>query len=242
MLKKILTLLIDMLFPRNCILCQAYHQDTDKNPLCPSCFKRITFNHPPFCVRCSRHIDTISEEGLCPDCRKRLPEFDYAWACTLYKGAIKDLVPRFKFHNKTSLKNTFGALAKEFFNHFPVNFKNVDYLVPIPLHSTRQRERGYNQSLLLAEELSQALGIPLNNAILERIRPTQAQSELGAKERWTNLEAAFRIKTFPEVSGRHIILVDDLLTTGATASEAAKTLKAAGAQKVGLITLAIVEK
>ncbi|NTV29263.1 MAG: ComF family protein [Candidatus Omnitrophica bacterium] len=112
-------------------------------------------------------------------------------------------------------------------------------LVPIPLHPTRLRERGYNQSALIAERLTLTLGIPTVQHGLERARHTLRQSELGQKERFTNMHDAFKITAPSTFSGRKILLVDDLLTTGATASAAAQALKKAGAAQVGVLTLAI---
>ena len=109
----------------------------------------------------------------------------------------------------------------------------------MPLTDTRLRERGYNQALLLAQGLSQILQIPCLTDQLERTRHTARQSDLCEKERWTNILGAFKMKPLSAVKGQKLLLVDDLLTTGSTASEAAKTLKAAGTVKVGIIVLSL---
>ena len=120
---------------------------------------------------------------------------------------------------------------------FDIN--QFDEIVPIPLFSSRLRERGYNQSQLLAEEIGRKYKINLSLKNLTRVRATEHQTLLSEKERWTNICGAFRIKNPAGFSGKNILIIDDLLTTGATASEAARTLKDAGVKTVGILTLAI---
>jgi len=119
-----------------------------------------------------------------------------------------------------------------------MDIEQFDFMVPIPLHPTRKRERGYNQSFLLASQLSRIFNINLNINLLIKIKNTKNQSLLSKKERWTNITGAFKIKNPNEVNNKSILLIDDLLTTGATSSEAAKALKSAGAKTVGVFTLA----
>jgi ComF family protein len=230
---------IDLVFPRNCALCRSYAPTTDKDPLCPACQAKIPYNHPPFCVRCSRHLKNFSKEGLCPDCQKRMPDFDLAWGFTLYDPPLPELIQDFKFRNKTALRKTFDTISRTFLSRYRLRLKGYDGLIPMPLTSVRLRERGYNQALLLAESLSQVTGIPCVTDILSRARHTPQQSTLGEKERWTNIKGAFRINSRSSIKDKKYIVVDDLLTTGATASEAAKTLKKAGAARVGVIAFSI---
>ena len=112
-------------------------------------------------------------------------------------------------------------------------------MIPVPLHPTRLRERGYNQSCLLADGISSAFGIPIVLNKLTRIRNTEPQAMLEAKNRFTNIHGAFTIKNSQGITRKNILIIDDLLTTGATASEAARILKTAGAKRVGVLTLAI---
>jgi ComF family protein len=237
-LDKILPGLFDLVFPRNCILCRGFHPATADDPLCPACFSRIAFNHPPFCVKCSRPLAAYTDEGLCADCRRLMPAFDRAWAATLYTGPMAELIPRYKFHHKTALRKTFVAIIRHFLKRYEIAL-TADIILPVPLHPARLRERGYNQSALIAESLAGALGIPPALNGLERVRHTPRQSELGQKDRFTNIRGAFRMKPSSEFTGKSVILVDDLLTTGATASEAAKTLKDAGAAEITVIALSI---
>ncbi len=120
-----------------------------------------------------------------------------------------------------------------------IDFNQFDLIMPIPLHPTRLRERGYNQSALIAQKLSKEFNIPLINNNLIRIRNTPSQTNLNKKERWTNIKGAFKIKYPTNINKKFTLLIDDLLTTGATTSEAALTLKKSGAKKVGVLTIAI---
>lgn len=239
MLKSFFSGLIDIIFPRNCILCREYHPATANDPLCRSCREKLPINTPPFCVRCSRHLKNISEESLCPTCRAHPPHFDEGWAMLDYQDAARTLLQRFKFHNKTSIRKTFATLLHQFVSRYALRFPNTTMIIPVPLHPGRLRERGYDQAALLGECVAKELKLPLRKDILIRARHTARQSELGAKDRWTNIRGAFKISPSANIVGQEIILADDILTTSATASEAAKTLKDAGALRVIVITLAV---
>jgi ComF family protein len=122
-------------------------------------------------------------------------------------------------------------------HHLPL--RQFDLIAPIPLHAVRLRERGYNQSALLSQDLSRHYGIRHRDDLLTRQKNTPTQTELGAKQRWTNMEGAFRIKNLSGIDGKSIVLIDDLYTTGATVHSAAQTLKAAGAARICVLTLSI---
>ena len=122
-------------------------------------------------------------------------------------------------------------------HHIPI--KQFDLISPIPLHPVRLRERGYNQSALLSLGLSRHYGILHTENLLVRQKATQTQTELGAKQRWTNMERAFRIKNSTDVVGKNVLLIDDLYTTGATLHSAAQTLKTAGTKRVCVLTFSI---
>lgn len=128
---------------------------------------------------------------------------------------------------------------RDFLQIYRLDIAQFDIIVPIPLYPTRLRERGYNQSRLLARHLAQSYHIPLSEKQLIRARNTVHQTGLSEKDRWTNIRGAFRIDSSNTFSGKNILIIDDLLTTGATVSQAAAELKKAGAETVGVLTLAI---
>ena len=123
----------------------------------------------------------------------------------------------------------------------PVDLRDTDVLVPVPLHPVRLRERGYNQSALLTEEIARRFDLPVSSDNLIRIRHTQNQALIVGKNRWTNIQGAFRIKYSSRFLEKSVLMVDDLLTTGATVSEAARVLKSAGAKKVRVLTAALAQ-
>ncbi|MBF0331354.1 MAG: ComF family protein [Candidatus Omnitrophica bacterium] len=220
--QSLLTGLLDIIFPRNCILCRGYHPLTAHDPLCPDCYKKLPWNKTPLSLRSTPSI-----------------HFDRSLAILHYKGHAQTLLKQFKFHNKTSIRRTISRLFRDFIKLHSLDIGTHALIIPMPLHPTRLRERGYNQSTLIAQGIADTLNMPLCEDILERHRATAHQSQLHAKDRWTNVGHAFRILPLADIVGREILLIDDILTTGATASEAAKTLKEAGASRVTVITLAI---
>lgn len=152
---------------------------------------------------------------------------------------LRGLMHRFKYEQRTYLRHIFCELMIEFIKTYYLDIHQFDLIVPMPLSTTRLRERGYNQSELLAARISSYYEIPLCSKNLLRLRHSPSQSTLSLKERWTNVHDAFRIKNHEIFKGRSVLIIDDLLTTGATASQAASTLKKAQAKTVGVLTLAI---
>lgn len=144
----------------------------------------------------------------------------------------------FKYGNKTVLRHHFADLISSFIKTYHVDLTPIDLIVPIPLHPARLRERGFNQAQLIAQILSERFHIPQSINNLTRIRNTGSQSVLSPKERWTNIQGAFTIKYSCVINKKNVLIIDDLYTTGATSSEAARILKEAGAREVTALTLA----
>ncbi len=239
MFRDLLSGLTDLVYPACCILCKNPLGPLEKtSQLCFVCQGKLQKNRPPFCRRCSRPLENAAHH-FCLNCQHMPLEFDRAWGVFLYNNIMQRLLHLFKYGHKTSLRHFFGEQITSFIHDYRLDFQNYDLIVPVPLFPTRQRERGYNQSLLIAQILSEELTIVLDSKNFLRIRHTPNQARLGPKERWTNVEQAFKIKPFHNFKDKNILLVDDLLTTGATASQAAKVLKVAGAIKVDVLTIAI---
>lgn len=207
--------------------------------VCPLCLPRIEINAPPFCPICSRQRSTPIKHPYCYNCRTQTPHFDFAWSACIYAEPLRTLLHQYKFRQKTVLRHLFHRLIVNFIQIHQLDTHQFDWIMPIPLHPARQRERGYNQSELIARLLAKSLNRRISTRHLKRVRFTPAQSTLHQKERWTNLDKAFRIRHFKSIRKTSILLVDDLLTTGATTSAAAQALKQAGAGRVGVLTLAI---
>ena len=199
----------------------------------------ITLNLPPFCAKCSRHLRNPEKNILCPQCQKTNPVFDQAWAATRYTNAMKNLIHLFKYKNKTALCHLFSNIIILFIKNYHINMNQYDYIISIPLHPTKLRERQYNQTDLLAEMLSKQFHIPLSKNNLIRQKHTKTQALLNEKERWTNTKDAFRIRHPSNFLGKSILIVDDLITTGATVCEAAHALKRAQTKYIGVLALSI---
>jgi ComF family protein len=160
------------------------------------------------------------------------PMFDWARSAAVYSGVVREAVHALKFDGKMPLARPLAALMLEACEAPP----GVTAVVPVPLGRARTRERGYNQAALLGERVAQGWSVPLRPRWLVRLRDTPAQSELTAAERRANVRHAFAAS--PSVRAGHVVLVDDVLTTGATAAECARALRAAGASTVGVLTVA----
>ena len=228
-----------LVYPPHCLVCTNHYTAHPPGPgVCPPCRAAIVFNRPPFCCKCSRHLG-ISVTNICKECRKTDPSFDFAWSACLYEDPLKELIHRFKYGQKTLLRRLLADLMASFVREYELDIGQFEAIVPIPLSSTRLRERGYNQAQLLARELAKGFSLPLAQNYLLRTRHTRPQTFLDEKQRWTNIKGAFTIRKPNALKRKNILLIDDLLTTGATASEAARVLKSAGAGTVGILTLAI---
>ena len=199
----------------------------------------IKRNVPPFCAKCSRHLELYSEDSLCPSCREHPLAFNRSYGACLYAPPLDKLIQAFKYNGKTRLRNTFLNILEEFIETYHVHMENFDLIAPVPLHPVRLRERGYNQAQLIAEGLGQRYGRPVMADLLMRVKPTASQTHLTQKQRWTNLQGAFTINPSVEIADKNILLVDDLLTTKATANAAASVLKNHSAAIVSVITLGI---
>lgn len=238
--KDLLQGLKSLVYPPHCLVCSNHSTADPSGPgVCPPCRAAIVSNRPPFCRKCSRYLGAHIEQTYCKECRNAKPSFDFAWSACLYEDPLKELIHRFKYGQKTQLRRLFAEAMISFIKEYGLDTEQFDMIVPVPLSSTRSRERGYNQAQLLAQELAREFSIPLVQNYLRRVRHTHPQSFLDEKQRWTNIKGAFTIRKLKNLRRKNILLVDDLLTTGATASEAARVLKDAGAGTVGVLTLAI---
>ena len=258
--------LLDLIYPPFCILCEnALAPRYPKDVVCPRCEDALEFNHPPFCVRCSRVLTEKEKHPQCKSCREIKPAFDFAWSACLYNDEMQKLIHEFKYNQKTFLAHYFKERIIQFIQTHSFDINQFDLILPVPLSATRLRERGYNQSELLARALSDHFQIPINTNNLIKTKNTHPQTQLSQKERWTNIIGAFkmspnlkivgrnpvsvlrkltlktdtRMKNLNTIKNKNVLIVDDLLTTGATTSEAARVLKLAGAKTVGVLTLAV---
>jgi len=193
-----------------------------------------------FCVSCRTPFQNhfpLDEEGVCRLCRTRARGFDTAYCFGAYEGTLRELIHLFKYGRMKPLAKT---LAAHMAAALPRD-RRFDVVVPMPLHWRRQWQRGFNQSELLARVTARRCGIPMVNAV-RRTRATAAQAGLSNAERRENAAGAFRVRKPRAIEARRVLLVDDVMTTGATASACAMALKRAGAKSVTLVALARVDR
>lgn len=230
--------LLDFFFPPKCPLCgETAGTDPHYHP-CPACLSRVRFLSSPRCPRCGIGFDSPSEvDHLCSECLTQERYFTRARAVCLYEGLIAEAISRYKYGGVTRLARSLSSFLAEYQDpEFP--FSDFDLLLPVPLHPQRLRERGFNQSLLLARHFSRKHSISLNFIALQRSRFTHPQTQLSGSERQTNVRGAFQVKKPEMVVGKRVLLIDDVFTTGATVRECSKALLKAGAKQVDVLTLA----
>ena len=233
------TAALDLLYPPLCPVCDRGLDAGRRDPLCRACWAGIERIAPPCCATCGLPLPAFEPASgdrapRCPTCVAGAPPFDYARAAGAYSGVLRDALHALKFGGKRTLARPLAALMLE--QCGAVLGPDVDALVPVPLAPGRERERGFNQAMLLAGHLSAASGLPVKPRWLSRRRSTRPQTELTVGERRTNVARAFAASS--RVAGAHVVLVDDIVTTGATAAECARTLRAAGARAVGVLAVA----
>jgi len=230
-------LFFDMLYPRRCIGCNASSPDTFRY-ICWECWSDAARVEAPFCDLCGDPIaGAVNHDFICYACSAETPSFDSARSAMRYDGVVGEALRQLKYEQAQWLvPDLAGILHGCIQAEYPA--QPFDLLVPVPLHHVRRRDRGYNQSAVLAKELGRKLGLKSHAKLLQRIRPTTTQTNLTAKERLSNVSDAFRYQPGRHLTGRRVLLVDDVMTTGATVNACAKALKKGGAASVHVITAA----
>ena len=223
---------LSLLYPPRCLVCRALGEAA----LCGTCLGQITPVADPACAVCGH---TVELKDGCLNCLSRRPAFVRARALGAYEGVLQTAIHHFKYRDRPQLAGPLGrSLATFARDHASqLNDLKFDALQPVPMHSTRRRLRGYNQSERLARVVGTELGLPLCNALV-RSRPTRPQVGLARAARCRNLAGAFTVRRPEEVRGKTLLLIDDVATTGSSLNECAVALKAAGAKAVYALTLA----
>lgn len=206
--------------------------------LCAGCLEKATRIEAPFCRECSQPFDGAIEGAFtCSNCEGRRFHFDCAVSRYRSTGLVRDLIHRFKYDRCLYLRRPLAEWLAETLDDARITAHPFDWLVPVPLHAARRREREFNQADELARLVAERHGERVLHA-LRRVRYTTTQTRLDREERMQNLRDAFRVRHGRKVSGSHLILVDDVFTTGSTVDECARVLKGAGAASVRVVTVA----
>ncbi|WP_258360802.1 ComF family protein [Moorella sulfitireducens] len=221
--------------PRSCAWCGRPSPGGD---FCTACRDQLQAwrqrYHP--CHYCGRLL-LLAKEVICRHCREELPPFRKARAVGPYHGIMKEMIWAFKYQGRRSLAAPLGRLLAGVVVR-ELGPVRPDLVLPVPLTGARLRARAFNQAGLLALSLGRELDLPVDGDVMARIRETAPQVNLTRRSRWRNLAGAFRVTAPAKITGRNLLLVDDVLTTGATAAACTIALMAAGAASVAVVTLA----
>jgi ComF family protein len=239
---KFLSQLIDIIYPPRCHICNQFLSPDERISssfqLCNDCFSSLTPITHPMCTICGMPFpDSTGLDHLCENCLRKKPWYDFLKSPYIYSGPIMESIQKFKYNAETHLASSLGHLLSSFVKEWIPNRKDF-VIVPVPLHKKRLKERGFNQSLLLAKALASDLGNQLDYLSFIRKRYTQAQTGLKREARRKNVKDAFSIIDPANFKDKKILLVDDVFTTGYTLNECARILKKSGATQVICITLA----
>ncbi len=228
----------NLLFPRRCPVCDCILPcQNDRNMLiCKECDKRVIRIEEPRCYLCGKQLED-EEKEFCEDCSRKRHFFDQGVAAFAYSDDIKLSMYRFKYSGRREYAGFYAAEIRK--NLWPrIRTWQAQVLIPVPLHPSKLRKRGYNQAEVLARRIGDVLEIPVDTGILVRVRSTKPQKEVSDMVRRKNIENAFQIRPVV-VKYKNVILVDDIYTSGTTIDECARTLKRAGAENVYFITSCI---
>ena len=230
---------LTFLYPDVCQHCHNAFATRDDGYVCNDCWSNVRFIVPPMCDRCGLPFEgEISDVFECANCREMELQFSRARSAVAAKGMVLDIIHRWKYSRalwfepflaKLLIREAAPALKEE----------SWDCIVSVPLHPQKKAEREFNQAEHLALDLERATGIPARSDLLRRVTPTRTQTSLSRSQRAENMSRAFAAgSNAPFVRGKRAVLIDDVLTTGATTSACAHVLKACGASEVCVWTVA----
>jgi len=234
---KFQSTLFQFFLPPQCPCCKKFLEEGQQG-FCSNCLSEIHWIEPPFCSICG--IPFISKEienHPCGACVTHKKYFTMARSLGTYEGSLQEAIHHWKYEGKTNLTPFFAEWMAEGVRRY-WKPDSLDFLIPVPLHIQRLRERGFNQALLLVKELSRRTDIPYRKMILQKKKPTIPQVNLSGAEREKGLRGAFDGVGMEELEGKWALLVDDVYTTGATVNESSRVLLRGGAKRVDVLTLA----
>lgn len=231
----VLTKIIDAIYPRHCPICHDIVRDKGKSA-CDICKSKLIVVNDPYCMRCGKPVK-YSDIVYCKYCSSSDVSFDEGRAVFVYDDIMKKSIYKFKYNGREEYARFY---AESIYEKYKEKIKqwNPDVIIPIPIHKSKLRKRGYNQAYLIARELSNLTKIPVNNKLLYRAKKTEIQKNLSALDRKSNLKNAFKIHP-NKVQYLSAMLIDDIYTTGATMINASMVLKDSGINNVYCISLSI---
>ncbi len=231
-MRQIWDFILTLLYPGRCCFCGK----VSKVPFCDDCMKKVVCIEEPRCKKCGKPV-RFEEQEYCYDCAKRRFSYEQGKSIWLHKEPVSTSIYQFKYHNR----RIFGKYyADEMYRLYGEWLKRcrIDVIIPVPLHKKRRRKRGYNQAEILARELSKKSKIPVNAKAVVRSGKTTPQKMLDRRQRKKNLQDAFCVTKHWEKQ-KHVLVIDDIYTTGSTIDALAGKLREKGAEKVWFLTISI---
>jgi competence protein ComFC len=229
---------LSFVYPEICQFCRKARAVPEEGYICGGCREQVRRIERPFCERCGIPVaGAVTVTFECAHCRGGDLHFGWARSAVAFEGPVMAAIHRYKYNRALWVEPFLGGLLVE--RAVPeITASDWRFIVPVPLHPIRMREREFNQAERLGRWLEKATGIPLNTQLLRRVQVTESQTLLTREQRRANIRNAFAAARRPELEGGRILLVDDVVTTGATTSECARALLAAGAAEVCVWTVA----
>ncbi len=232
-----------VLLPSNCRVCERPLLRLARIPVCDACIASLERAHVTACSICGEALDLASPEAerICPLCRRAHPEFDFAVSFGAYDGALRKLIHLLKYEQLRPAANVLGAQIASVIAERALSRTEPMLLIPVPLHRTKRRQRGFNQSELIAQAASRRLDRPrfeVHIGNLQRVRATVSQTGLTRHQRRENVRGAFVVRNPAALRDRQVVLIDDVYTTGTTLNECARVVRKAGAREVLVATVA----
>lgn len=234
-MSNVVNIILDLLFPRRCPVCGQIVMPKGAL-ICGACMKKLSWVRGPVCKCCGKEIISETME-YCPDCAARPRAFSHGMALLNYNEISAPSLAMIKYHNRREYLDFYAEAA---YRRYAGNIARLSpsLIIPVPVHKSRLKKRGFNQAEEFGKRLSEHLKIPMSSEFLIRSKKTVPQKDLGPALRLKNLEQAFFCKKLPP-GVKKVLLIDDIYTTGSTAEACARALKKAGAEQVYLLVIAI---
>lgn len=236
--QKCIDVSLAFFYPENCQLCRRERATAGEGFVCSHCRALVHFIKPPFCERCGLpYPGDFNGPFECSNCQEMKLYFTSARSAVVAHNAVREVIHRYKYQRALWFEPFLARLLLH--RALPALCgQDWDFILPVPLHPMKQREREFNQAERLAAHLSAATRIPLNTGLLWRVRSTATQTLLSRQQRAANMRGAFGVRPGARLNGERVVLVDDVFTTGATTNACAQVLQAAGAGDVCVWTVA----
>lgn len=238
-MKNLFEKILEVVFPSNiyCICCENIIDNTRPYSLCDACVRNLHWANENTCKKCGKILGKNYRREFCNDCYEMEHYFEKGFTCAEYGMYEKLIVRDLKYHSKPYFGDKLAEIMTD--RLLPENLQ-VDLILPIPMHKSKERKRGYNQAALLAKGISRRINVPFDKTLMMRMRRTKPMNKMSPQERRDNVKDAFTLRRekVKMVKGKTILLVDDIFTTGSTLDECSRLLLDSGAEKIYMICFA----